>query len=64
VGGGRKENILKSKEDGSTLHIYIRRQHNETHQTLFERVGKGKARGEYNAGCDLVQGTLYVHMEL
>jgi hypothetical protein len=32
--GGGKERILKGKENGSTLHIYMRRQLNETRNTV------------------------------
>jgi hypothetical protein len=31
--------ILKSEDDQSTLHVYIKRHHNETHQTLFKKRG-------------------------
>jgi hypothetical protein len=32
--GREKEMILRSEEDGGALHIYICRQHHETHQTF------------------------------
>jgi hypothetical protein len=36
--GEGKRNIVGG-ENGRRLHIYIGRQHNETHQTLFEKGG-------------------------
>jgi hypothetical protein len=58
---GGKEMTLRCEEDGSTLHIYIWRQHNETHQTLFE---KERYKGEGNGnimGDKLVQDTVPMH---
>jgi hypothetical protein len=34
--GLEEERISVGEEDQSVLHIYILRQHNQTHQTLFE----------------------------
>jgi hypothetical protein len=59
-GRGKKERVLEGKEDRSMLHIYCR-QHNETHQTLFEGGGRAK---KYNRGSELIQSTLYIPMEL
>jgi hypothetical protein len=35
LGGCRKERILRGEEDGNLLHVYIQREHNETHQMGF-----------------------------
>jgi hypothetical protein len=40
------EGILKGEEHPSTLHTYS--QHNETHQILFEKAGRGE--WEHNGG--------------
>jgi hypothetical protein len=59
LGDGRMAKILRAEEDGSMPHISIWRQHNETHQTLFERgVRRKMGKWEYNGGSELVQGTL------
>jgi hypothetical protein len=45
--GRRKERILlRGQADESVLHMYIWRQHNETHQTLFERGDEEKGMEE------------------
>jgi hypothetical protein len=36
--------IVMGEEDGSTWHIYIKKQHKETHQTLFEGGRKKEGR--------------------
>jgi hypothetical protein len=51
--GGGKERILRSEEDGSLLHIYIRRQHN---------TERGRGEWEYKGRSELVQGTLYTDL--
>jgi hypothetical protein len=38
--GGGKVRILRGKEDQITLHVYIQRQLNEIHQTLFKKKGR------------------------
>jgi hypothetical protein len=54
-----QERIVRVKEKRSIPHMYIRRQHNETHEILK----KGR-RGEwkYNGGGKLAQNTLYTCM--
>jgi hypothetical protein len=39
---------VKGEEDGNTLAIHIFRQHNETHQTLFESGGGKREKGNGN----------------
>jgi hypothetical protein len=39
---------------------YIWRQHNETHQALFQK----RKEWDYNGGSELAQSTLYTSMEL
>lgn len=51
--GGGKERILKGKENGSTLHIYMRRQLNETRNTVWKREERDKWEWEYNGGVNL-----------
>jgi hypothetical protein len=40
-GEGKEKILLMEEKDLNMLHIYVQRQHNETHQTLF---GKGGMR--------------------
>jgi hypothetical protein len=46
--------IFMGEKNGCKLHVYVSRQHSETHHCL-------KKRGEwkYNAGSEYVQGTLH-----
>jgi hypothetical protein len=42
MGRGRgKERIRSGEKDPRMLHVYVQRQHNETHETLYIR-GEGK----------------------
>jgi hypothetical protein len=51
------QKILRSEEDGSTLHIYIQRQHNET--TKHRKRGDAEeGKCQYDGRGELVQGTL------
>jgi hypothetical protein len=43
MGGARgKERKWRREEDQNMLHVYVQRQQNEMHQTLFEKEGKRK----------------------
>jgi hypothetical protein len=54
IHGREKGRILGSEEDGSTLHIYLQRQQNETHQTLFEKGGRPeRMNGHITEGVNL-----------
>jgi hypothetical protein len=44
--------------------LHIRRQHNETNQTLFAKWLRGRKLREYNRGGELVQSILYAFMPL
>jgi hypothetical protein len=44
---------VKDEGNGSMPHIYIGREHNENHQALFKREGKGRGGWEYNGGMNL-----------
>jgi hypothetical protein len=46
------------------LHIYVGRQHNETHQTLFEKRRRGEGNIMAGRVCEHVPDTLYTCMEL
>jgi hypothetical protein len=48
----------------SILHKTIGRQHNETHQTLFERGGRMERVRDYCRGGEIIQNTLYASREL
>jgi hypothetical protein len=56
---GGKEGILTGEEDQNMLQVYVQRQHNEIHQTLYEMGDWG-----YNRGGQLVHSTPYTCMEL
>jgi hypothetical protein len=43
---GEKERVLTDVEYGNMLHVYALRQHNETHQTLFEKEGRRRRKIE------------------
>jgi hypothetical protein len=43
--------------------ISLREKQNETHQTLLKRGEEGEEKWKYNEKGELVQGTLYTHME-
>jgi hypothetical protein len=53
---GGKKGLWEVKRCG-TLHIYIWRQHNETHQMLFE---KGRGEWKYNGGWTCLKYTAYM----
>jgi hypothetical protein len=38
-------------------HVYVHRQYDETHQTLFEKVGKREEEQAYNGGSEIVHYT-------
>jgi hypothetical protein len=50
-GGGAKERILRGEEDQNTLHIYVQRLCNKTHQILKRR--EGKENGNIMEGVNL-----------
>jgi hypothetical protein len=51
--------VVKRKDTKCEGDVYIWRQHDEIHLTLFEREDR-----DYIGGFELVQGMLYTHMEL
>jgi hypothetical protein len=60
-----KGKTLSSKEAASTLYTYIRRQHNETHQTLFQRgVEEEVGTWDSNGEGEFIQSTLCAYMDL
>jgi hypothetical protein len=56
-GGMGKGKDIEGETDWNMLHVYVQRQHNETHQTLYV---KGRRREEWEGtGRDkLIQSTL------
>jgi hypothetical protein len=58
------ERVLRGEEDRSMLHMYIWRQDNEAHQTLFEKGGKRERELNYIRVGKLARGTLYTCMGL
>jgi hypothetical protein len=64
TGEGEGKILGRGEEDGGTLHIYVRRHHDETHQTLLAEGGKGSWGIGIEWRGKLAQDTLYTFMQL